>query len=245
MPRLLLVDDALDVALLVERLGRRMGVEVVHRLDVASAWKCLADARPDLILLDMNLIGERGEVLCRRVRTTPDTAALPIALFVQWQCSDDIISGLQAGADYVVAKDLLCRPHDWQARLTEILVRRDSLDGPLSISYQQNALLPPTSLEGVQTLNLALRHPLVRQLGSDVVRFLLRRAVSATGGDAEKWLEADGLALDVRHVAAVVSGEAVVVFAQAVAELLQRLLGTEASTPVREALTTAVNRLSG
>jgi DNA-binding response OmpR family regulator len=247
MPRLLLVDDAVEAALLVERLGRRIGLEVVHRMDVPSAWSCVCQALPDLILLDLNLIGERGETLCRQVRTTAETAAVPIALFVHWQCPEDIVSGLEAGADYVVAKDLLCRPEQWQARLKEILAPRDGLDTRLSLSCQHNKLLPSPSLEGLGALNLALRHPLMRQLGSAMVRFLLRQAGagSVPGGEGEKWLEADGLALDVRHVATAGRSEAVVIFAEAVAELLQRLLGTEASAPVRDALRTAVNRLSG
>ena len=67
-----------------------------------------------------------------------------------------------------------------------------------------------------------------------------RRAGSETA-----WFKADGLALDVQHVVAVAGTEAVVGFAGAVADLLQRFLGTEASAPVQEALRAAVNCLSG
>jgi DNA-binding response OmpR family regulator len=243
MPRLLLVEDAADVALIVERLGRRMGLEVVHRMDVASAWDCLRQARPDLILLDLNLVGERGEELCRRVRALPETAGIPIALFVHGQCSDDLISGLTAGADYVVAKDFLCRPAEFHARLGDILAGCDGLSPASSIICQRTALLPQPSREGLQTLNLVLRHPLMRQLGSDVVRFLLRQAARRAGG-GEEWFEADGLALDVQHVATVAASEAVAVFAAAVADQLQRFLGTQTSAPVRDALTAVVNRLS-
>ena len=46
MPSLLLVEDAPDVATIVERLGRRLGLEVTHRANVASAWDCAAPRRP-------------------------------------------------------------------------------------------------------------------------------------------------------------------------------------------------------
>jgi DNA-binding response OmpR family regulator len=121
MPRLLLVEDASDVALIVQRLGGRMGLDVTHRSDVASAWECLRDTPPDLILLDLNLLGERGEALCRRVRACSETANIPIALFTHWDRPEDINSGLEAGGDYVVCKDLLTRPEAWQARLRVIL----------------------------------------------------------------------------------------------------------------------------
>ncbi len=244
MPRLLLVEDAPDVALVAGRLARRAGWEVSHRTDVASAWDDLRAAAPDLILLDLNLLGERGEALCRRVRSDPATAHLRIALFVQWACAEDVVSGLEAGADYVVAKDLLGRPEAWQARLREIL---GDCDGPRTagpVDYGGKVLLPQPPFEAVEALNRALRHPLLRELGPDVVRLVLRRAADRIG-DGGRWLEAGGLALDVRHVAAAASGEAVARLAAAVAEQLQRLLGTEASAPAREALRGAVDALSG
>ena len=157
MPRLLLVEDGLEVALLVERLGRRMGLDVLHRVDVASAWVCLREALPDLILLDLNLPRERGEVLCRRVRATPEIAGLLIALFVHWSCPEDIISGLEAGADYVVVKDSLTRPAAWQDRLGEILAGRDRLSGPSLINCPRNVFLPQPSWAGLAALNRALR----------------------------------------------------------------------------------------
>jgi DNA-binding response OmpR family regulator len=244
MPRLLLVEDAPDVALIAERLARRLGLEVDHRADVASAWDCLRQTAPDLILLDLNLLGERGEDLCRRVRSAPETARLPIALFVQWGCPGDVASGLEAGADYVLAKDLLARPEAWQARLREILATPDGLGLVRAINCPRNDLLPQHRFEGLAALNLALRHPLLRQLGSDVVRLVLGRAVGRAAGGGT-WLEADGLALDVREVATTASAEAVAVLVAAVSDQLQRLLGTEASAPVRDALAAVLDRLSG
>ncbi|HEX5272376.1 MAG TPA: response regulator [Gemmataceae bacterium] len=234
MPRLLLVEDAPDVALIVERLGRRLGLDVACRADVASAWECARAAVPDLVLLDLNLAGERGEELCRRLRASPETARVPVALFVHLACGDDVVSGLEAGADYLVAKDLLGRPDEWLARLREILPAGDGLGGRVSVSCQRNAVLPPPSPETVRALNGALRHPLLRQLGPGVLRLVLRRA---DGG--RRWLEPDGLALDVGRVAASASAGEVRAFADAVTEQAHRLLG-HAAEPLREAIAAAV-----
>jgi CheY-like chemotaxis protein len=246
MPRLLLVEDAPDVALIVERLGRRMGLVVAHRPDVASAWDCVRDALPDLILLDLNLPGERGEALCRRVRARPETAHLRIALFTHWDRPEDIVSGLEAGGEFVVSKDLLARPEAWQARLREILAARAGPADGVSVNCQRNSLLPQPSPEGAEALNRVLCHSLPRQLGPDVVRLVLRRAVgrAARGpGDGGRWLRPDGLALDAAYLVAAVSGGEVATFAIAVTEQLERLLGTEAGAPAREALSAAVGRL--
>jgi DNA-binding response OmpR family regulator len=236
MPRLLLVEDAPDVALIVDRLGRRLGLEVVHRADVAAAWDCARAAAPDLVLLDLNLAGERGEELCRRLRAAPETARLPIALFVHLACPEDVASGLEAGADYLVLKDLLARPEEWQARVREILAACDGRDEALPLSCQRNDLLPRISPEAVAALNRALRHPLLRQLGADVLRLVLRRAA---GDDWRRRLEPDGLALDADHVAASVPAGEVEAFAASLTEQLKRLLGA-AAAPAREALAAAL-----
>ena len=243
MPRLLLVEDEGDVALIVGRLGRRMGLEVAHRPDVGSAWDCLRDALPDLILLDLNLPGERGEALCRRVRARPETARLPVALFTHWERPEDIESGLEAGGDYVVSKDLLARPEAWQARLREILAACAGPGGSVSVNCQWNSTHSRPSPEGVETLNGVLRHRVLCRLGPGVVRLVLRRAVGRAARDPTdggRWLKPDGLALDAAHLAAAVPGRAVATFAAAVAEQLERLLGTGAGAPVREALGAAV-----
>jgi CheY-like chemotaxis protein len=239
MPRLLLVEDAADVALIVERLGHRMGLEVAHRPDVASAWDHLRDALPDLILLDLNLPGERGEVLCRRVRACPETKHLRIALFTHWDRPEDVLSGLEAGGEYVVSKDLLARPEAWQARLGEIVTAGDGPAGSVSISCQWNSSFSRPSPEGTEALNRVLCQSVLRRLGPEVLRLVLRRAVSRTApghADGERWLKPDGLALD-----AAVPGEAVAMFAAAVAEQLQQLLGAGTAAPLCEALAAAVD----
>ena len=98
----------------------------------------------------------------------------------------------------------------------------------------------------MRTLNLALRHPLVRQLGSDVVRFRACAERQRSGGDADEvaggrtgWPWMSGTLPRSCQAKPWWS------FAGAVAEQLQRLLGTEAAAPVREALAAALDRLSG
>jgi len=236
MSRLLLVEDAPDVALVVERLGRRMGLEVAHRPDVASAWDHVRDAPPDLILLDLNLIGDRGEALCRLVRAHPETARLPVALFSHWDRPGDIVSGIAAGADYVVSKELLARPEAWQARVQEILAAGAGPGEAVSIGCQWNSLLPQRLPEGVRALNDAMRHRALGPLRADVLRLVLRRAADRAAGGrgaGETWLRADGLALDPAHA---VSPRALALFAASVAEQLERLLGAEDAAPVVEAM---------
>ena len=79
-PRLLLVDDAPEIALIVRRYCHRAGIAVDARADPAAARDALAAARqlPDLLLLDVNLPGESGVELCRRLKGEPRFADLPV-----------------------------------------------------------------------------------------------------------------------------------------------------------------------
>src|SRR5581483_7134417 len=101
---ILLVDDDADLGLVVRTLGRRAGWNVEHRPDAAAAWEALRQAVPDLLLLDVNLPGESGPDFCRRLLAEPRLNGLAVALFAQLALSADVAAGLEAGADFFVAK---------------------------------------------------------------------------------------------------------------------------------------------
>src|SRR5438094_940363 len=95
-PVLLLVDDIPELGLIVQRLGRCCGYTVVHCLRAEEAWDYLQEARPDLLLLDINLPGMSGLELRRLVRTTARLADLPVVLLssaVQLDELDGAIEG--------------------------------------------------------------------------------------------------------------------------------------------------------
>jgi CheY-like chemotaxis protein len=201
-PRLLLVDDAPEIALIVQRLARRAGQELTTCPDVASAWEYLADGRPDLVILDLNLPGTSGLELCRRIRGSPDLAQLPVALFSQGDRPEDLAAGLEAGVDFVLSKELLCQPEQWQARLEEVLA---PVCGRLFRRCMQRLpgrQFPMPAPEGIEALNRALRYQASRQLGPEVVRILVQRAQEAAGPSFEpRWLEPDGLGLSAQELA--------------------------------------------
>src|SRR5262249_1726549 len=131
MPLLLLVDDMPEIALIAQRLSQRAGYEMVSAGNASTGWEHLQKIRPDLLLLDLNLPGVGGAELCRRIRDNQEFRQLPIALFTHWDRPEDIAAGLEAGAEYVVSKDLLCQPEGWRRRLDEILTRANRRPTPI------------------------------------------------------------------------------------------------------------------
>jgi CheY-like chemotaxis protein len=254
-PLLLLVEDAHDVALIAERYARRAGQDLVACGDAAAAWNWLTTrvppARlPDLILLDVNLPGESGPELCVRIRGVPAWQALPVALFSHWDRPDDVALGIDAGAEYLVAKDLVCQPDAWRLRLEEILTPLDSRGAVCQLSWKVGP--QGHSPEAFSALNQALRHPDLRFAGPEVVQALLRRILwrvesdfGLPSGTLKDWLASDGLSLRPVPAAGGREGEIFLAVATAWTEQISRLLGTTASAPCRAALARLVDTLMG
>jgi PAS domain S-box-containing protein len=119
--RLLLVEDMPEIGLIVKRLTRHSGHTVEWVTSAEEAWVYLQGHRPDLVLLDIHLPGMNGIEFCRQLRTLPEQARVPVALFSQAANPEDLKAGLAAGANFVLSKDLLCQPETWRLRVDEML----------------------------------------------------------------------------------------------------------------------------
>lgn len=119
--RLVLVDDQSDVGLIIQKLGRRDGLDVRWFPTAEEAWPHLQEHHADLILLDVNLPGMSGVDLCRKLRGFAKTAQTPVALFTPDQDADKLETLRRAGVDFFLTKDLLCEPSHWQQKIQELL----------------------------------------------------------------------------------------------------------------------------
>src|SRR5581483_549541 len=240
--RLLVVDDAPEMGLIVERLGRRSGLQVSSCPSVPAAWDFLSHTRPDLLVIDVNLPGENGLVLCRRVRSAPHLARLPIALFSLWDRPGDIAAGLQAGSDFVLSKALLCQPERRQQRVSELLTHSQ----PYSCSLSWTKSADVEFVVGwVEAVNQVLRYQAQRQLGLDVLTVLVRRAVERIGSEhPPPRLLPDGLGLDPSQVTRAGGAEMVQGFTVSLANQFWCVLGSIEGTALLRGLARAVPPLA-
>jgi DNA-binding response OmpR family regulator len=125
--KILVVEDDRVVADLIVFTVRRAGYEAVIANDAASALRRWQEDQPGLILLDINLPGmpglKDGFAICKRIRRESD---LPIILLTVRGEEDDIVNGLEAGADDYVLKPF--SPRQLVARIQAVL-RRASARG--------------------------------------------------------------------------------------------------------------------
>jgi DNA-binding response OmpR family regulator len=120
--KILVVDDDRVVADLVAFTVRRSGYEAILANDAASTLRRWREDRPDLIILDINLPGtaqlKDGFAICQHIRRESD---VPIILLTVRGEENDIVHGLEAGADDYVLKPF--SPRQLTARVQAVLRR--------------------------------------------------------------------------------------------------------------------------
>lgn len=102
----LVVDDHAGNRLLLRDLLEAEGHEVVEAADGASALASVAERQPDLILLDVQMPGMDGFEVCRRLKASPATAAVPVLLVTALSAREDRLEGIRAGANDFVIKPI-------------------------------------------------------------------------------------------------------------------------------------------
>lgn len=130
--KILIVDDDRILADVVAFALRREGFEVIQAYDGIAALQRWAAERPDLIVLDINLPKMDGFSVCQRIRREADT---PIIMLTVRSEDEDIVHGLELGADDYMAKPF--SPRQLVARANAVLRRSGQIPihGPRETSY--------------------------------------------------------------------------------------------------------------
>ncbi|MCR5089203.1 MAG: response regulator transcription factor [Oscillospiraceae bacterium] len=99
-------------------------------------WDAMAEKRPELVLLDIMLPEQDGISILKQLRTTPDTASLPVVMLTAKNSEYDRVEGLDAGAD-----DYISKPFGMMELIARIrAVLRRSEHSSLPTEYRQGAL---------------------------------------------------------------------------------------------------------
>jgi DNA-binding response OmpR family regulator len=116
--KILVVDDDRVLADVISFTLRKEGFQVILAQDGATALQRWDEEKPDLILLDVNLPKEDGFSVTERIRQEADT---PIILLTVRREEDDIVYGLELGADDYITKPF--SPRQLVARVQAVLRR--------------------------------------------------------------------------------------------------------------------------
>jgi two-component system, OmpR family, response regulator MprA len=137
-PRVLVVEDDEEIALVLQRSLRLEGYEVRIAGDGEAALDQSAAFNPDLVILDLGLPKLDGIEVARRLRSADD---VPILMLTARDALESRVEGLDSGAD-----DYLVKPFERQELLARLraLLRRRPPRGSASVVVADLALNPDT-----------------------------------------------------------------------------------------------------
>jgi two-component system response regulator MtrA len=172
MPLVMVVDDDQDLAEMLSIVLTAAGMEV----DLVSRGDQVMDLfntnPPDLILLDVMLPGIDGVQVCKIIR---ETSMVPIVMLTAKGDTQDVVLGLEAGADDYMVKPF--KPQELVARINTRL-RRNTKVGSLSIgSLEIDQMEHKVLKNGLEIALTRLEFDLLAALAKEPGRVFTREAL--------------------------------------------------------------------
>jgi two-component system KDP operon response regulator KdpE len=131
---ILVVDDEPQIRRVLRTTLSAEGYTIIEARDGTEAFERVRDAKPDLILLDMNMPGLDGLQTCREIRSDSE---VPIIMLTVRSAEKDKVRALDAGAD-----DYVVKPFGIQELLARVraLLRRaaENQDAATLVSKELN-----------------------------------------------------------------------------------------------------------
>ena len=133
-PLVLVVEDEAALATMLRYNLEKQGFRVDEAVDGQEALTRIAEAQPDLVLLDWMLPVMSGIEVCRQIRRRPATRDLPVIMVTARTEDGDAVRGLNTGAD-----DYITKPFSMEAllaRMRALLRRAGALPAKGRLQFQ-------------------------------------------------------------------------------------------------------------
>jgi DNA-binding response OmpR family regulator len=162
---LLLVEDDPRIRRVLRLALEAEGYDISEAANGLDALTALRRDPPDIVLLDLMLPDRDGFTVCREIRRT---SAVPVIMVTARTASQDVVTGLEAGADDYVTKPLVAK--ELSARIRALLRRVEpngapvrervvvgelEIDVPGAAAFRDGEALPLTRTEFKLLLELA------------------------------------------------------------------------------------------
>lgn len=104
--KVLIADDDPGALLVARAAVERAGHDCIAASDGDDAWQLYRTHQPDVLVSDWSMPGRDGLALCRAIRVEESELYTYIVLVTSHGSRENILAGLEAGADDYVAKPL-------------------------------------------------------------------------------------------------------------------------------------------
>ena len=162
--KILVIDDDASLAEMLQIVLRQEGFATAWCPRGDQAMEAFHAEKPDLVLLDLMLPGRGGVEICRDIRAE---SGVPIVMLTAKSDTNDVVKGLEAGADDYVAKPFA--PRELVARVRTRLRRTTPTDvetitiGDLTIAVESHQVRKAGQIINVTPLEFDMLLALARQ----------------------------------------------------------------------------------
>lgn len=106
MSKILLIEDSRTQALeFAGSISQYDNLDVLIANDGPQGLRIAKEAKPALIVLDINLPSMSGFQVCSRLKRDPDTAEIPVIMLTSADKAEDMVKGMSVGAEDYIPKD--------------------------------------------------------------------------------------------------------------------------------------------
>jgi len=137
--KILVVDDDDALREMVGLVLSGAGYNPVFAADGISAVDVFTSQNPDLVLLDIMLPGQSGIEVCGQIRSK---SGVPIIMLTARGDTEDVVLGLEAGAD-----DYVVKPHNGAELLARVKARLRPLADDAAMVQIGSLVLDPQTFE--------------------------------------------------------------------------------------------------
>jgi len=122
--KILVIEDSPTQALHLQGLLEEEGFRVIVARDGEAGLQTAQKARPDVVVLDLEMAGMNGLQVCQRLKEMRQTTSIPVIMFTRHDDPEVMTLGMQIGAVDYIPKDAFA-----DTTLLETL-RQMELDAP-------------------------------------------------------------------------------------------------------------------
>ena len=137
--KILVVDDDDALREMVGLVLSGAGYNPIFAADGITAVDVFIAQNPDLVLLDIMLPGQSGIEVCKQIRSK---SGVPIIMLTARGDTEDVVLGLEAGAD-----DYVVKPHNGAELLARVKARLRPLSDDAAIVQIGSLMLDPQTFE--------------------------------------------------------------------------------------------------
>ncbi len=119
--KVLIVDDEFAIRDMLRMALEIAEFQCIEAETIQEAFTLVVDERPDIVLLDWMLPGGSGLELLRRLKRQDTTRDIPVIMLTAKTAEDNVIQGLDVGADDYITKPFA--PRELIARIKALLRR--------------------------------------------------------------------------------------------------------------------------